>query len=104
MNPLVELNLTLILFLPWFLILSALFWIFPRQPRGHARRLYDLVAIAAALALFVASLHWLQEIADPAHGRMWRHILATAAGYGVFLAAMLVAFLLRMRLFRRAGR
>ena len=52
-------------------------------------------------ALFVASLYWLQDLADPAHGRMWRHILATAAGYGVFLAAMLVAFVLRMLLFRR---
>ena len=101
MNPLVENNLTLILFLPWFLILSALFWIWPRQPRGLARRLYDLAAILVSLALFVASLYWLQDIADPAHGRMWRHILATAAGYGVFLAAMLVAFVLRMLLFRR---
>ena len=101
MNPLVETNLTLILFLPWFLILSALFWIWPRQPRGLARRLYDLAAILASLALFVASLYWLQDLADPAHGRMWRHILATAAGYGVFLAAMLVAFVLRMLLFRR---
>ena len=101
MNPLVETNLTLILFLPWFLILSALFWIWPRQPRGVARRLYDLAAILASLALFVASLYWLQDLADPAHGRMWRHILATAAGYGVFLAAMLVAFMLRMLLFRR---
>ena len=100
MNPLVETNLTLILFLPWFLILSALFWIWPRQPRGVARRLYDLAAILASLALFVASLYWLQDLADPAHGRMWRHILATAAGYGVFLAAMLVAFVLRMLLFR----
>ena len=101
MNPLVENNLTLILFLPWFLILSALFWIWPRQPRGLARRLYDLAAILVSLALFVASLYWLQDLADPAHGRMWRHILATAAGYGVFLAAMLVAFVLRMLLFRR---
>ena len=101
MNPVVETNLTLILFLPWFLILSALFWIWPRQPRGIARRLYDLAAILVSLGLFVASLYWLQDLADPAHGRMWRHILATAAGYGVFLAAMLVAFVLRMLLFRR---
>lgn len=101
MNPLVETNLTLILFLPWFLILAVLFWFYPRQPRGLARRLYDLAAILVSLALFVASLYWLQDIADPAHGRMWRHILATAAGYGVFLAAMLVAFVLRMLLFPR---
>ncbi|WP_133000420.1 hypothetical protein [Luteimonas arsenica] len=101
MNPLVEVNLTLILFLPWFLILSVLFWIYPRQPRGFARRLYDLAAVALSLGLFVASLYWLQDIADPAHGRMWRQILATAAGYGVFLGAMLVAFVVRAMLFRR---
>jgi hypothetical protein len=100
-NPLVELNLTLILFLPWFLILATLFWLYPRQPRGVARRLYDLAAVVASLALFVASLHWLQDIADPAHGRMWRQILATAAGYGVFLGAMLAAFVLRTLLLQR---
>jgi len=99
-NPLVEANLTLILFLPWFLILVGLFWVYPRQPRGLWRRLYDVAAVLLSLGAFVASLYWLQDIADPAHGRMWRHILATAAGYGVFLAAMLVAFVLRALLFR----
>jgi hypothetical protein len=101
MNPLVEANLTLILFLPWFLILAALFWIYPRQPRGFARRLYDLVALVVSLGAFVASLYWMQGIADPTHGRMWPHILTTAGGYGVFLAAMLVAFVLRALLFRK---
>ena len=103
MNPLVETNLTLILFLPWFLILVALFWFWPREPRGLARRLYDIVATLLSLAVFVASLYWVQDVADPAHGRMWKQILATALGYGVFLAAMLVAFLLRALLFRRRG-
>jgi hypothetical protein len=102
-NPLVEANLTLILFLPWFLILAALFWAYPRQPRGFARRLYDVVSLLLSLAMFVASLYWMQDIADPAHGRMWRHILTTAGGYGVFLAAMLVAYVLRAVLFRNAA-
>lgn len=101
MNPLVEVNLTLILFLPWFLILAVLFWAYPRRPRGFARRLYDLAAIALSLAAFVASLYWMHDVADPTHGRMWRQILATAVGYGVFLGAMLVAFVLRALLFRR---
>ena len=105
MNPLVEANLTLILFLPWFLILAVLFWIYPRQPRGVARRLYDIVALLLALGVFVSSLYWMQDVADPAHGRMWQHILATAVGYGVFLGVMLVAFVLRALLFRgRTGR
>ena len=101
MSPLVEVNLPLLLFLPWFLILATLFWVYTRQPRGFARRLYDLGAILASLAVFVASLYWMHDIADPAHGRMWRQILATAVGYGVFLAAMLLAVVLRMLLFRR---
>jgi hypothetical protein len=103
MSPLLEVNLTLILFLPWFLILAVLFWVYPRQPRGIARRLYDLVAIVLSLAVFVASLYWLHDVADPAHGRMWRQILSTAVGYGVFLTAMLVAVVLRALLFRKKG-
>ncbi|WP_234446516.1 hypothetical protein [Luteimonas sp. MC1750] len=101
MNPLLEANLTLILFLPWFLILATLFWFWPREPRGAARRLYDVVALLLSLAAFVASLYWVQDIADPAHGRMWKHILATALGYGVFLGALLVAVLVRALLFGR---
>ncbi|QDW67012.1 hypothetical protein [Luteimonas granuli] len=101
MSALVEVNFTLILFLPWFLILATLFWVYPRQPRGLPRRLYDLAAILASLALFVASLYWSHDIADPAHGRMWKQILSTALGYGVFLGAMLVALMLRTMAFRR---
>ena len=101
MSPLVETNLTLILFLPWFLILAALFWLWPREPRGIMRRLYDIAALMLSLAAFVASLYWVQDIADPAHGRMWKQILATALGYGVFLGALLVAVLVRALLFGR---
>lgn len=95
MNPLVELNLALILFLPWFLILGVLFWIYPRQPRGPARRAYDIISMVAALVAFVYSMYWSIEIADPDYGRMWGQILATAIGYGVYLAVMTLAFFLR---------
>src|SRR3546814_16089954 len=40
MSPQIELNLGLILFLPWFLILGVLFWLFPRQQRHWRRRLF----------------------------------------------------------------
>ena len=46
MNPLIEYNLALILFLPWFLILGALYWIYPRQPRHAARVMFDIAALA----------------------------------------------------------
>ena len=92
MNPLVELNLTLILFLPWFLILGALYWLFPRQPRHAARVAYDVVALLLSLAAFLWSVHWSVAIADTGYGRLWPQILATALGYGVFLGVLGLAF------------
>lgn len=101
MNPLVELNLTLILFLPWFAILATLYWVFPRQPRGPLRVLYDLASLALSVGAFVWSVYWSMATADVAHGRMWAQILATALSYGVFLAVLGLAFGLRALLFRR---
>jgi len=103
MNPLVELNLTLILFLPWFLILGVLYWLFPRKPRGAARVLYDLAALALSVAAFLWSVHWSVANADTQYGKLWPQILATALGYGVFLAALGAAFGVRHVLFRRSG-
>lgn len=100
MNPLVELNLALLLFLPWFLVLGVLFCMFPRTPRGAARRVYDLVSLVVSVAAFVASIHWAQSDADVSHGHMWGQILATAVGYGVFLAVLGTAFALRRRVLR----
>ena len=101
MNPLVELNLTLILFLPWFAILGVLYWLFPRKPRGVTRVLYDLATLALSVAVFLWSVHWSMANADTQYGRLWPQILATALGYGVFLAALGLAFALRWVLFRR---
>ena len=100
MNALVEINLALILFLPWFLILGVLFWMFPRQPRGMARVLFDLVALAASVAAFLWSVHWSMANAGGGHGKLWPHILATALGYGVFLAALAISAAVRHLLFR----
>lgn len=103
MNPLVELNLTLILFLPWFAILGVLYWLFPRTPRNAARVIYDLATLAASVGLFLLSVYWSLENADTGHGKLWPQILATALGYGVFLAALGLSFWLRRRLFRPKG-
>lgn len=92
--------LALILFAPWFLILATLFWLYPRQPRTAARRGFDLVALVFSLVAFVASLHWSFGYADRSHGHLWPQVLATSVGYGVFLLALTVAFLLRRRLLR----
>ena len=100
MSAFAQLHLTLILFLPWFTILGVLFWLLPRQPRPPARRWFDAIALALSTALFLASVYWSFENADPKYGAMWKQVLATAVGYGVFLAAMTVAFLLRRRWLR----
>lgn len=89
--------LALILFAPWFLILAALFWLYPRQPRTPARRWFDVVSLLLALVAFLASLHWSFDYADRSYGHLWPQILATSVGYGVFLAVMTAAFFLRRR-------
>lgn len=101
MSPLVETNLALILFLPWFLILGTLFWLYPRGPRDAARRLFDAASLLIASVVFVLALHWAHAAADPGYGRMWKQVFATSVGYGLFLAALLAAFLLRRRWLRR---
>lgn len=100
MNPLVEANLALILFLPWFLILGALYWIYPRQPRTAGRRLFDVAALALSLVAFMASVHWAFGMVDPAQGKMWQQIVVTSVGYGVFLLVLALAVLLRRRVWR----
>ncbi len=101
MNPLVELNLTLILFLPWFAILGGLYLAFPRRPRGAARVLYDLATLALSVGAFLWSVYWSMGNADSQYGKLWPQILATALGYGVFLAVLGAAFGLRFVVFRQ---
>lgn len=95
MSPSVELNLALILFLPWFGILAALYWWVPRAPRPRARIVFDTVALLLAVLAFIATVHWANAVADPDYGRMWKQVLATAVGYGVFLGVLAVAFAVR---------
>ncbi len=88
--------LALILFAPWFAILSTLFWFYPRQPRNAARRGFDIVALLLSLVGFIAALYWAHGYADPGH-HLWPQVLATSVGYGVYLLVMVLAFLLRRR-------
>ena len=103
MSPDIEINLALILFLPWFLILGVLYWVYPRQPRHAARVLFDLVALALSVVAFVWSIHWSHANADLRYGRMWPQILATALGYGVWLGVMTLAFFVRRGWLRRCA-
>jgi hypothetical protein len=94
--------LALILFAPWFLILAALYWRYPRQPRSAARMRFDAVALLLAFAACLASLYWSFGSADRSHGALWPQILATSVGYGAFLAVLTGAIFLRRRMLAQA--
>ena len=94
--------LALILFAPWFLILAALYWLSPRQPRNAQRRGFDIAALILAFVGCLLSLYWSFDFADRSYGQLWPQILATSVGYGVFLVVLGVAFWLRRRLFTPA--
>ena len=94
-------DLALILFAPGFVSLAVLYWLYPRQPRDAARRLFDVVALLVAVLAFVASLHWAHAYASRAHGHLWPQILATSVGYGVFLLVLTVAVFARRAWLRR---
>ncbi|WP_024868721.1 hypothetical protein [Pseudoxanthomonas suwonensis] len=92
--------LSLLLFLPWFALLGALYWFYPRTPRPAARRVYDGVVLVVALLLSIAGMHWGYDIgaADARSGPIWRQVLAVLYAYGAFLAVLALAIPLRMRL------
>lgn len=93
--------LAVILFLPWFAILGTLFWWLPREPRTPRRRRFDIAALALGTLAFIASVRIAFAVADPAYGAIWRQVLATAVGYGVFLAVLGGAMLARRHILRR---
>ena len=89
--------LALILFLPWFLLIGALFWLFPRQPRDAARKRFDLAALAVAFVLSFGGMQWgyALGLADVGTGAIWKQVLATLVAYGAFLMVMLIAVVAR---------
>jgi hypothetical protein len=93
--------LALILFAPWFLILGALFWIYPRSPRTSARRGFDAVTLLLAGAASFVGMRWAYLSASTDVGSMWKQIFATLVAYGVFLVVMTLALVARHRMLRR---
>ena len=94
MNTVVELNLALILFLPWYALLGWLFWRL-RARGAQARRKLVVLAllVVALLAAGVAGI-WAFGHADPAAGAIWKQVLACVVGYGVFLGVLVAGFAL----------
>ena len=93
----VQLNLAMILFAPWFAVLSVLFWRYPRQPRGPGRIAFDSIALTTATAAAFAGMYWGMAHADAGFGPMWKQVFATSLAYGLYLGVMAVALLARMR-------
>ncbi len=94
--------LSLILFFPCFLILGGLFVLYPRSPRGGARKIFDALAILVALVLSLVAMRWGYLNADPEISAIWKQVLATLFAYGAFLAGLVPAFVLRRLLLPRA--
>jgi len=104
MNPTIETGLAFILFLPVFAIIGALYSLFPRNPRGIARRLGDLAVLVLAAVLSVLGMRWGFHAAAGVAGALWKQIVATLLAYGVFLAVVCVALTLRAWWWRRGKR
>lgn len=94
--------LALILFLPWFLILGVLFWLYPRTPRTSMRRVFDSATLLLAGIGSFVGMRWAYLTANTDVGTMWKQIFATLVAYGVFLGVMTAALIARQRLLRKA--
>ncbi len=92
--------LTLILFAPWFVILGALFWIYPRTPRTSMRALFDTTALLLAGIGSFLGMRWGYLNATLEAGPLWKQVLATLVAYGVFLGVMTLALMTRPRMLR----
>ncbi|HIE5353505.1 TPA: hypothetical protein ACXNP2_000052 [Stenotrophomonas maltophilia] len=91
--------LSLLLFLPWFVVLGSLYWLFPRQPRTTRRRLFDGLVLLLAFVLSIVAMLWGHHLGlvQTDAGPIWPQVLAVLYAYGAFLAVMVLAMLLRPR-------
>lgn len=101
MNPFVELNLAFLLFLPWYLVLAAAFWWFPRVRKPARVRWFEIGSLLAAIGAAVVGGIWGFRHADTSVGAIWQQVLASLVCYGLFLAVLGIAALLRRPLLRR---
>ena len=94
--------LALILFAPWFAILGWAYWNYPKSHEvSPARRRLDIIALLAAVALSAAAMHWSYFLPFEHAGPIWPQVIATLAGYHVFLLVLAIAFCWRSRRFKR---
>lgn len=101
--------LAILLLAPWLLVLGWAYFSYPKSlPRTAARRLFDLVALAAAAtaAIECAMLGYdsarLPEAGSFGHtsGAIWQQVLPALIGYGACVGALALAMLLRHLIWR----
>jgi len=95
MNPAFQINLALILFLPWYAILAGLYCFYPRQPRTASRNLFDAGSLLLTTLLSIMAMRWGFLTADTSVGVLWKQVLATSVSYGAFLGTLTAACVLR---------
>lgn len=78
--------LTFMIEVPTFIVISWLFL------RGRPPR-YGWPVVMGSLVLAFVATTWGYRTADPSHGRMWPEVFAALAGYGAFLAALFIGWL-----------
>jgi hypothetical protein len=97
-------NHALVLFAPWFAILTWAYWKFPKSHRVSAsRRRFDVIAIVIALALSGLAMRWAYAFDWRDAGQLWPQVVATLSAYKVFLITMMAAFWLRTKRFTGKG-
>lgn len=94
--------LAIILFAPWFAILIWAYWVFPKSlPRTVSRRFFDVVVIVATLAVSIWGMLEYHDANEGYGGSIWKQVAASTAVYIAFLGALVVAVLLRARIWKR---
>jgi len=90
-------NLALILFAPWFAILTWCYWVFPKSlVVNPSRRRFDLAAIVIALLASGLAMRWAYSFDWTDAGNLWPQVVATLS----FLIVMAVSFWIRSKQFR----
>jgi len=94
-------NLALILFAPWFAILTWCYWVFPKSlVVNPSRRRFDLAAIVIALLASGLAMRWAYSFDWTDAGNLWPQVVATLSAYKAFLIVMAVSFWIRSKQFR----
>lgn len=95
--------LAILLFAPWFAILLWAYWTFPRSlARTAGRRLFDALAILVAIAAGIVAMLYGHDANIGVGGSIWKQVAASTTIYGAFLGALLLAMLVRARIWRHA--